>query len=188
MLCKAGTRIDGIVTGMDPNIWKGLFLKKKDIWREQSTEIRRCDHLNNPGKGGIVSEKVILLFIGYDLGMVGVKVVSWSLTWLLTLPYIPQLHHIFIFKTASSLHQCFLYFFWSSLRRRADERKISDAARGLMVPAFSDFSAHFVRWMMTCKTFTSVSPNLQPIICGVREKISMIKIFLVLKCVIWYHS
>ena len=102
--------------------------------------------------------------------------------------YIPQLHHIFFFKTASSLHQCFLYFFWSSLRRRADERKISDAARGLMVPAFSDFSAHFVRWMMTCKTFTSVSPNLQLIICGVREKISMIKIFLVLKCVIWYHS
>ena len=50
--------------------------KKKDIWREQSTEIRRCDHLNNPGKGGIVSEKVILLFIGYDLGMVGVKVVT----------------------------------------------------------------------------------------------------------------
>ena len=46
------------------------FSKKKDIWREQSTEIRRCDHLNNPGKGGIVSEKVILLFIGYDLGMV----------------------------------------------------------------------------------------------------------------------
>ena len=171
---------------MGPSIWKGLFLKK-DIWREQSTEIRRYDYLNNPeGKGDIVSGKVILLFIGYDLGMVwGWR---WSLTWLLTFPYILQLHHIFIFETVLSIHQCFLYFFWSSLRRRADERKISDAARGLMVPAFSDFSAHFVRWMMTCKTFTSVSPNLQPIICGVREKISMIKIFLVLKCVIWYHS
>ena len=99
--------------------------KKEDIWREQSTEIRRCDHLNNPGKGGIVSEKVILLFIGYDLGMVGVKVVSWSLTWLLTLPYIPQLHHIFIFKTASSLHQGFLYFFLEFIKTesRREENK-----------------------------------------------------------------
>ena len=46
------------------------FSKKKDIWREQNTDIRRCDHLNNQGKGDIVSEKVILFFIGYDLGMV----------------------------------------------------------------------------------------------------------------------
>ena len=167
MLCKAGTRIDGIVTGMDPNIWKGLFLKKKDIWREQSTEISRCDYLNNQGEGGIVSEKVILLFIGYDLGMVGVKVVTHLAPHLTLYPTITSYIHF---------QNCFipppglsLFFFWSSLRRRADERKISDAARGLMVPAFSDFSAHFVRWMMTCKTFTSVSPNLQPITRVLRE-------------------
>ena len=72
ILCfgETSTRFVGIVTGMGPSIWKGLFLKKKDIWREQNTDIRRCDHLNNQGKGDIVSEKVILFFIGYDLGMV----------------------------------------------------------------------------------------------------------------------
>ena len=107
---------------MDPNIWKGLFLKKKDIWREQSTEIRRCDHLNNPGKGGIVSEKVILLFIGYDLGMVGVKVVTHLAPHLTLYPTITSYIHFqnyFIYPPMLSLF--FLEFIKTESRREENK-------------------------------------------------------------------
>ena len=96
--------------------------KKKDIWREQSTEIRRCDYLNNPGKGGIVSEKVILLFIGYDLGMVGVKVVTHLAPHLTLYPTITSyIHFQNCFIPPPMLSLFFLEFIKTESRREENK-------------------------------------------------------------------
>ena len=66
-------------------------------------EIRRYDHLNNPeGKGDIVSEKVILFFIGYDLGMVYGGEGGHSLG---SSPY-PTSYNYIIYSFSKLLHPC----------------------------------------------------------------------------------
>ena len=101
---------------------RAFSTKKKDIWREQSTEIRRYDHLNNPGKGGIVSEKVILLFIGYDLGMVGVKVVTHLAPHLTLYPTITSyIHFQNCFIPPPMLSLFFLEFIKTESRREENK-------------------------------------------------------------------